>query len=184
MATPVKRMTIAEFDAWVDEPAQRDKIFQYIGGEIVEVGSNPYSSEIAIEISFHIKLYLRENDIQGHVTGADGGYKVGGERYIPDVGYLAKSKQDKMPYNQGYNNIAPDLAVEVISPSDTDRQITIKTANYLAEGTVVWNVYPETKEVAIFEPNKIVQVLGIEDEVDGGAVLPNFKLAVKDIFAE
>ena len=53
MATPVKRMTIAEFDTWVDEPAQRDKTFQYIGGEIVEVGSNPYSSLIAGEILFH-----------------------------------------------------------------------------------------------------------------------------------
>jgi Uma2 family endonuclease len=80
MVSPTKRMTIEEFDKWVFLPENLDKSFEFIGGEIVEVVSNNYSSEIAGEMLFQIKLFLRENKLKGHVTGADGGYIVSGER--------------------------------------------------------------------------------------------------------
>ncbi|NDJ78969.1 MAG: hypothetical protein GYB65_22185, partial [Chloroflexi bacterium] len=55
--------------------------------------SNSYSSEIAVSISFHIKLYMREQGIEGRVTGADGGYHVADERYIADVAFISKARQ-------------------------------------------------------------------------------------------
>jgi len=182
MAIEAQKMRVNEFDEWVLLPQNADNLFEYIGGEIVKVPSNPYSSSIASEISFHIKLYLREQKIEGHVTGEQGGYMVSGERYAPDVAYLSKAKQEPL-VRTGYNPNPPDLAVEVVSPSDTERKLTVKTANYLAAGTVVWIVRPDEKLVEVFAPGQAVKILQADDTLDGGAVLPGFELALKTIFA-
>ena len=123
MVTTAKHMTVTEFDEWVNLPEQAEHLYEFIGGEIFEVPSNPYSSEIAGEILFQIKLFLRENKIDGHVTGESGGYEVSGERYAPDVAYIPSTKQAQLPYKQGYNPNPPDLAVEVISPTDSERVV-------------------------------------------------------------
>jgi len=59
-----------------------------------------------------------------------------------------------------------------------------KVVNYLAAGTVVWLVLPETREVEVYIPNKPKQTVGIDGVLDGGDVLPGFTLPVKDIFPE
>jgi Uma2 family endonuclease len=96
---------------------------------------------------------------------------------------LSKEKQPTLA-REGYNPIPPDLAIEVISPTDSERNIAIKVANYLAVGTVVWVMRPEVKEVEVFVPNQPVQVLTVDDVLDGGEVLPGFTLAVKALFPE
>ena len=181
MVIKEQRMTVEQFDEWVNLPHNAEKLFEFIGGEIVEVPSNPYSSHIGTEISFRIKLYLHERKIDAHVTGEQGGYMVSGNRYAPDVAYLSKEKQAKL-VRTGYNPNPPDLAVEVISPTDTETNITIKVGNYLAAGTVVWIVRPEEKTVEVYAPNQPVKVLSEDDTLDGGTVLPEFKLPVKAIF--
>jgi Uma2 family endonuclease len=126
---------------------------------------------------------MRETGIEGHVTGEQGGYMVAGERYAPDAAFLSKEKQPTLA-REGYNPIPLDLAIEVISPTDSERNIAIKVANYLAVGTVVWVMRPEVKEVEVFVPNQPVQVLTVDDVLDGGEVLPGFTLAVKALFPE
>ena len=184
MVTTAKHMTVTEFDEWVNLLEQAEHIYEFIGGEIFEVPSNPYSSEIAGEILFQIKLFLRENKIDGHVTDEGGGYEVSGERYAPDVAYIPSTKQAQLPYKQGYNSNPPDLAVEVISPTDSERKLSIKVANYLAAAFVVWVVCPEEKEVEIYVPNQPVQILTSNDTIDGNPVLPGFLLPVNDIFRD
>ncbi len=182
MVVQVKRVTVEQFEAFARLPENADRLFEFIGGEIVEVPSNPYVSEIAIEIAVHIKLHLREQGIKGHVTGESGGCQVVGERYAPDVAYIASEKQAALPYEQGYNPNPPDLAVEVVSPSESDRRRSIKVANYLAAGTLVWVVYPPAREVEVYQPGEAVKIVSLDGTLDGGAVLPGFTLAVRDIF--
>ncbi len=181
MGAGTRTLTVEEFDRWVDQPENADKLFEYIGGEIVEVPSNPYVSEIASNINYWLKHYLMQHPI-GHVTGEGGGYRVSGERYAPDVAFLAKEKGPLA--EKGYHPVAPDLAVEVMSPGNDPHDMLTKVGNYLAAGTVVWVVMPEKKQVQVFVPGEKVQQLGIKDTVDGGDVLPGFTLAVKDIFPE
>ncbi len=181
MTAPAKRYTAEAFDAFVVQPENEEKLFEFIGGEIVEVPSNPYSSEIASEISFFIKLFLRESGIEGHVTGEQGGYQVGEERYAPDVAYLSTAVQPQLA-RTGYNPNPPQLAVEVVSPTDSERNLMLKMGNYLAAGTVVWIVYPDEQEVHVYRPGQAVQVLTVKDTLDGGDVLPGFMLAVEKIF--
>jgi Uma2 family endonuclease len=178
-------VTIEEFDRFVNLPENADKLFEYIGGEIVEVPSNPYASEIGYNIGFPIKLFLRDSGIEGHVTGEAGGYIVAGEKYAPDVAYISTARQPQLA-QQGYNPNAPELAVEVDFPStyESVRQFHVKMANYMAAGTVLWIGYPETKIVEIYAPGQPVRWVGIDGVLDGGDVLPGFKLAVREIFPE
>src|SRR5688572_27367561 len=139
------RVSIEEFEKIAALPENADRHLEYIGGEIVEVVSNNLSSRIALRIGGKISNFVEAQNL-GYVTGADGGYKVSGEDYIPDVGFLSKARHPKPPVDS-WVPLAPDLAVEVVSPTDRAQNISVKLANYLAAGTVVWYFYPQDKEV-------------------------------------
>lgn len=181
MAVQTRRVTVEEFDRLVELPENADRLLEYVGEEIVEVVSNPYSSQIAARILGFIFNYLLQHDI-GHLTGADGGYMVGGQRYIPDVGYISRRRQPKLA-ERGYNPNPPDLAVEVLSPTDDPGPMRIKIFNYLKAGTVVWLVDPERKRVEVYAPGE-ARIVGIDGRLDGGDVLPGFELAVKTVFPD
>ena len=86
------RVTVEEFEAIAELPENQDKRLEFIGGEIVEVVSNSYASEVGATILSEIKVYTRANNL-GRVTGADGGFHVSGERYMPDVGFISIARQ-------------------------------------------------------------------------------------------
>lgn len=182
MVVQTRRMTVEEFELFVDLPENADRLFEYIGGEPIEVPSNPFVSEIASRINYWITHYLMQNDI-GHITGEAGGYMVAGERYAPDVAYISKAQQPELP-QRGYNPIPPDLAVEVLSPSNEPDDMQIKINNYLLAGTVVWLVNPAKKHVTVFSPGRPAQRINVQGTLDGGDILPGFALAVKDIFPD
>jgi len=175
-----KSWTVEDFDRFTEQSANADRLFEYISGEVVEVPSNPYSSQIAARFLIELGIYLKANDL-GHVTGEAGGYQVSGERYAPDVAFISKSRQPEL-VKTGYNPNPPDLAVEVFSPTDSERRLSVKVSNYLAAGTVVVVIYPEEVELAVHRPGKPVILLGVDDTFDGGEVLPGFTLPVRDIF--
>ena len=183
MVVQAKHATVEEFDRFVNLPENADRLLEYIGGEIVEVPSNLFASLISSRIIGFIFIFLLQHDI-GYVSGETGGYWVSGERYAPDVGFISKAKGPVALH--GYNPNPPDLAVEVDFPSTEVSRDTlrIKIANYLAAGTWVWVIVAEAKEVEVYVPGQPVKVLGINDLLDGGSLLPGFTLAVKDIFPE
>lgn len=183
MVLDKKRLTLEDFDRFVGLPENADKLFEFIAGEIVEVPSNAYASEIGYNIGSPIKVFLREKGIKGHITGEAGGYMVSGEKYAPDVAYISYKRQPELA-REGYNPNPPELAVEVDFPSTYESQKTLRTkiANYLAAGTLVWLVLPETKEVEIYAPGQPMRKADLDGILDGEDVLPGFKLAVKDIF--
>jgi Uma2 family endonuclease len=182
MAVQTRPYTIEEFDQIVMQPENAERRLQYIGGDIVEVVSNNYSSQVAARILIRLGVYVESKDL-GHVTGADGGYRVAGERYIPDVAFISKTRQPEASH-EVYNPNAPDLAVEVLSPSDKPDDMRLKIANYLAAGTLVWVVEPEAKTVEVYTPGQKARRIRVAETLDGGAVLPGFALVVKDIFPE
>lgn len=182
MVVQTRAYTVEEFDQFAALPENVDRRLEYIGEEIIDVVSNSYSSEVAANILILIGIYVKNNHL-GRVTGADGGYMVAGQRFIPDVAFISKAKQPE-PSHDPYNPNAPDLAVEVLSPTDDPGMIRLKMASYLAAGTVVWIVNTENKGIEIYAPGQPAQLVSIAGTLDGGAVLPGFTLAVKDIFPE
>jgi Uma2 family endonuclease len=182
MVLRTEQITVEEFDTFVLLPENVDREFEFIGGEIYEVVSNPLSSNIGARVITFLGMYLLTNDI-GRLTGADGGYRVSGERYIPDAAFISYARQPELSYSDGYNPNPPDLAVEVLSPSNDDEKMRVKIHNYQAAGTVVWLFDVEPQTIEVYLAGKPVIILGINDVLDGGDVLPGFKVAVKDIFA-
>lgn len=178
-----QRVSLEMFEAFINQPENADKSFEYISGEIVEVPSNPYVSKIAAKIITFIGMFLLQQDI-GHVTGEAGGYMVGGERYAPDVAFISYARQPELA-QQGYNPNPPELAIEVISDTsngEEQRHLRLKVSGYLAAGVQVWIVDPELREVEIHRPAEAVQTVDEKGTLTAEDILPGFKLAVKDIF--
>jgi Uma2 family endonuclease len=180
MVLEKKRLTVEGFEEFVNLPENSDKLLEFIGGEIYEVPTNAYCSAIASRIAGYIFMYLMQHNI-GNLTGEQGGYRVSGERYAPDVAFISYKRQPELA-KTGYNPNPQELAVEVFSPTDTDKRLSTKIGHYLATGTLVWIVYPEDQEVVVFAPGQAPQTLGLDGVLDGGTVLPGFKLAVSDVF--
>ena len=183
MGTPsTYKVSLQEFDEFIHHPDNANHDYELIGGEIITVVSNNYSSIVAMVIGGLVSVHVYQNKL-GYVRGADGGYQVGDERYMPDVGYISKSRQPH-PSEETYNLQSPDLAIEVISPTDSARQIRVKVANYVAHDVVVWIFDPENEQVEVYQPHSSPKILSDDDILDGGTVLPNFKAIVKDLFPE
>jgi Uma2 family endonuclease len=186
MAAPQQKwMTAPEFDTYASRPENTSRILELLDGEVIEkVPSNPRASEIAQLVAFYIRLYLREHQIAGHVTGEQGGFMVDGERYAPDAAYISTGRQPEL-VEEGYNPMPPELAVEVELPSTaaSERRLRVKLYHYLVVGTLVWVIYPETQEVEVHQVGAAPRTLRLEDALTGGDVLPGFTLTVKDIFA-
>lgn len=173
--------TLEDYLRFIFLPENVDRLFEYIEGEIVEVVTNNYCSLVAMRIAGRILTYVESHGL-GYVTGADGGYQVGSHRYLPDVGFISIQRQPE-PSHETFNPNSPDLAVEVLSPTDKPKKVRTKIFNYTAAGTVVWVVDPEEKEVEVYIPGQPSKTLQLDDTLDGGDVLPGFMLSVKEIFA-
>ena len=180
MVAQTRFYSVEEFEAFVLLPENREHLYEFIGGEIVEVVSNNYSSKIAATILAEVGMYLKGKNL-GDVTGADGGYSVSGERYIPDVAFIARSRQPE-PSHETWNPLPPDLAVEVISPTDAEREIAVKIANYLAANTRVWLVRIPEQRISVFIPGQAVKHYSLDDVLTDDEILPGFRLNLRDVF--
>jgi Uma2 family endonuclease len=102
----------------------------------------------------------------------------------PDVSFLRASRIPPSGIPDGYIDGPPDLAVEVISPSDTLYDVDDKIAQFLAAGTrLAWVINPRRRTVAVHAPGAPVHVLGEDDTLDAGDVVPGFRCAVREITA-
>ena len=146
----------------------------------MEVVSNNYSSAVGMLVGAMITVHVQQHRI-GIVTGADSGYMIGNERYIPDVAFISHARQPK-PSHDAYNPTPPDLAVEVLSLTNDDEKLRVKVTNYMAAGVVVWVVDPDRKTVEVYQAGHPVTILQEPDVLDGGDILPGFQLAVGSIF--
>jgi Uma2 family endonuclease len=181
MAVQTQYMTVEEFEQFAARPENEERLLEYIGGEIVEVVCNSYSSLVAANILFLIKLYLRESKMEAYVTGEAAGYVVGRERYIPDVGVILKSNHPEPPH-ETWIPYPPDLAVEVLSPTDRPNKVRTKIAGYWAAHTISWVIDPALKEIEVYRPGHPPQTLRGDGRLDGGDILPGFLVSVKDVF--
>jgi Uma2 family endonuclease len=103
----------------------------------------------------------------------------------PDVSLVS---QARWPLNRpvpdvGAWDLVPDLAIEVISPSNTAREVQRKIHEYFKVGvTRVWVVYPDEREVYVFSSTKQISVHQLGDDLDGGDLLPGFRVPVATLF--
>jgi Uma2 family endonuclease len=165
--------------------------YELVDGRLVERHMGMESSEIAVRIAMLIGIFLRVQKV-GKLFGADASYQcfpdAPGKVRKPDVSVvrLGRLPNDKTP--TGHCAIAPDLAVEVISPGDLAYEVEEKVTEYLQAGVpLVWVVNPPTRTVRVHRPKSSprgpVAELSGDDLIPGEDVLPGFSCNVSEFFA-
>jgi Uma2 family endonuclease len=184
MALREKLYTAEEFFEIAGLPENEEKRLELDDGEIVDMAeSSPINTVTAMRIGTFLNIFVMQRNL-GYVTGADGGFKLAERRVRqPDVGFISKARAPKLPKRFG---IAPDLAIELVSP---DEDIFKKAREYFQAGTqIVWAVYTDEKTVHVMRLDENgglhSKPFDISATLDGGDVLPGFRLVVKDIFPE
>jgi Uma2 family endonuclease len=163
-----------------------DRLCELVDGVLVEKGMGFRSSLLAAVLIEVLRGFIVPRKL-GLVLAPDGALRLmPGLVRIPDVSYLswASIPGGKVP-KETIPAIAPDLAVEVLSESNTKREMARKRREYFASGTrLVWEVDPESRTVAVYDAPERFQMLSEADNLDGGDLLPGFTLRLADLFGE
>lgn len=169
-------VTADEFEAFVAEHSGR--MFERIHGEIIEVSPGRTSnSALEHKLAILVWLFCRDHDLPCHTSGGDGAYNIQENVIAPDFAYKCTPMNDIFPDPE-----PPLWAVEIISPTDKAPDIREKRHIYLQAGILYWEMYPQSRSIDVYAPGQPVRRFGIDDRLDGGAVLPGLEIAVKDIF--
>lgn len=188
MTIDEKRLTIDDFHEFILRPENHDRRWELVDGEIIEMSSSSKINTIIVGIiAYYFNFFALDTGL-GHVSVPDGGYQLN-EHTVrqSDVGFISKDRVETL---EGVTfDVAPDIAVEVISPSESMPKIRRKIDEYLSAGTMqVWIVYPEDKVIEIWQlapdDSKNVRTLGIEDTLTAGDILPKFKVELTKIFRD
>jgi Uma2 family endonuclease len=162
-----------------------DRLCELIDGTLVEKTMGWQESQLAVWIATILSNFVEPTKL-GMVFGSDGMFRLEAEQIrIPDVAFIAKDRFAGRKLKPGaFWELGCDLAIEVISPSNTRREMERKLADYFAAGvSAVWLVYPKTREVVVYSsPTDAIARRG-DELLDGGAVLPGFTVTVAQIFA-
>jgi Uma2 family endonuclease len=165
---------------------RHDRLFELIDGTLVEKAMGWKESELAIIVATLLRNFVQAHRL-GKVFGSDGMLRLEPEQIrIPDVAYISNQRfAGRILEDSAFWELGCDLAIEVISPSNTRREMERKLADYFAAGVaIVWLVYPITREVVVHSSPNNSRTLRGDDVLDGGAVLPGFSVSVAQIFAE
>ena len=164
----------------------QDRICELIDGVLVEKTMGYIESILAIYIARKIGDFVESRKL-GIVLGEAGTLRIlPSQVRIPDVSFISWEKfpGGKLPQVQ-IPAVAPDLAVEVLSPGNTDDELRRKLRDYFSAGVrLVWYIEPATRTAKIYTSPDQCTVLDDTQSLSGGAVLAGFELALRDLFAE
>jgi Uma2 family endonuclease len=146
-------MTGAQFDALPYEEGRR---WELVNGELIAVPSPTWRhQDIAFEMHLALKQYFRTSGAKGLVAQDVEFAMTADDRVRPDVCVLLNEKADRLDLDKIPIPGAPDLAVEIISPSERTNESYGKVVRYLQCGTTeVWQVYPKLRTVHIYRRDK------------------------------
>jgi Uma2 family endonuclease len=177
--------TATEADVVAVLEAADKRLCELVDGTLVEKPMGTKESQLAVLISYFIMRFLEDHDL-GILTGADGAVRLElGLVRIPDVSFISWNRlpRGELP-DDAIARIIPDLAVEVLSKSNTRREIERKLKEYFQCGVrLVWVVDPKTETAKEYTSATKFRQIAKHQSLDGGDVLPGFKLPLKSLFA-
>jgi Uma2 family endonuclease len=169
----------------LDIHRREGRLYELVDGVLVEKVMGFPESMLAAWIIMLLAEYFRQHNI-GCVAGADGAIRLmAGLVRIPDVSFIS---WDRLPGREAPNapilGLAPDLAVEVLSPSNTKREMDLKVREYFLAGVrLVWLVGPSKRAVRVYTAPDQSARLTEGQALDGGDVLPGLRLPLREVFA-
>jgi len=163
-----------------------NKNCELVDETLVEKPMGMRESMLAIYLGELLGPFVRGRNL-GLITGADGTYEVLlGLVRLPDVAFVS---WDRLPGrrvpDEPIPNVVPDLAVEVLSPSNTAKEMARKRGEYFRAGVrLVWEINPRARTARVYTSETAFTDLTSADTLDGVSVLPGFSLPLSQVFAE
>jgi Uma2 family endonuclease len=169
----------------IEIEAHEDRLCELVDGVLVEKPMGFTESRIALLLGTALQNFVNEHDL-GVVTGESGMIRMPSNLIrMPDVAFFAwrHFPQRELP-EESAPEIAPDLAVEVLSKTNTPREMERKLGEYFSAGVrLVWFIDPAARSATIFTSPARSTVISSRDALDGGKILPGFKLRLAELFA-
>ena len=159
---------------------------ELVRGEVIET-MPPGGRHGAIAVVLAMLLRRWTQRIGGGYVGVEAGYVLGHAPDTvrgPDVSYVRAARIPPGGVPEGFWTLAPDLAVEIVSPSETADEVREKVRDFLTAGTtLVWTIYPRTGEVVVHTADGLARTYSGTDLLEFPEVLPGFLCTVADLFA-
>jgi Uma2 family endonuclease len=164
---------------------RHDGLYELIDATLVEKGMGIRESLVAVTIASILRNFVSPRRL-GFVLGADGMFRlVRDQLREPDVAFVSFATWPNGIPRTPISDLAPDLAVEVLSESNTPREMERKRRELFASGTkLVWVVDPEARVVDVYTAVENPTRLLPNQMLDGGSVLPGFAVRVGDFFTD
>jgi Uma2 family endonuclease len=143
---------------------------------------------VAFELASLLRDYVRAKRL-GWVFCGDTGYRLDASRpntvRKPDVAFVRVGRLKGEEPSESYDKLAPDLAVESVSPRDKVGELEQKIEEYLASGVrLVWVINPQLRTIKVFRPDGTISPLKNGDTLSGEDVIPGFACKVSDLFVK
>ncbi len=172
-------------EQFLQMPPQEGKRFELNEGALVEMTFPSFKhNKVAGRLYVQLELFLREHPL-GEAFPSDSGYQLGPATVRgPDISFLRTERMRSLNWDSNDFDGAPDLAVEVVSRSDSARDLQQKVGQYLEAGAhTVWVIYPDTREIHIFAHDGSVRRIGADGVLEVPELLPGFSVSAHELFA-
>ena len=169
-------------DMTLDEFCQSDlEGYEYVEGKLIPMAPPTMEhGEISMSLSLLLGVHIRENKL-GRLYPADTDFKLGDRLVKPDIAFVSTAR---LPENKRQASpVAPDLAVEIVSPTDVHYNVIEKALAYLNAGTrLVWIIEPVAKTVTVYRSQKDIKTFTIDDTLSGEDVVEGFSCQIAQLF--
>ncbi|HSV15695.1 MAG TPA: Uma2 family endonuclease [Tepidisphaeraceae bacterium] len=161
-----------------------DRLCELIDGTMVEKAMGTRESLIATVISSLLYAFVLPRKL-GFVVGADSMFRLfPGQVRMPDVAFISLKRLPSGIATEPIAPIAPELAVEVLSASNTPQEMKRKRREYFNSGVqLLWLVDPNLRTIDVYTAPENPVRRQVTDALDGGVVLPGFSVPVADLFS-
>jgi Uma2 family endonuclease len=168
----------------VIEVEQREnRLCELVDGTLVEKAMGAVESYLALRLGHLVSSYLDQNDL-GICLGADGMMRLApGLVRIPDLSFISWSRlPGRVLSPEPIPDLAPDLAVEVLSAGNTKPEMTRKVQEYFDAGVrLVWLIDPKKRNARVYSAPGRSLLVNANQSLEGGDVLPGFSVALADL---